>query len=336
MPPFSPLPTPPPNAKEWRGVAELENGLSCTYYMADSEACAAKRAKFVEDGPDNMIIISDFDRTISNALYTEKDGSVIPGQTAYSLLSDSRVMSETFKSGMKANHAKYYPLEFDPSITPEKKYALMVEWWNASNGVLLKEQPTLATLCEAVGYAKMTLRPGFATAVQLANLNDIPLIVFSAGITQIIEEIMRKLGPTDLMLPNVHVIANDLILDENNVLTAFKEPLMHSMNKADTSIRLVRETTHPWFEPLKRRKNVLLLGDHIGDAHMSDGYNEDPDVCIMKIGFLNSNHDGLLEQYRKAFDIVVLHDGPMVPVATFIKDVIGNHPTKHEGTIIPE
>ena len=70
MPPFSPLPTPPPNAKEWRGVAELENGLSCTYYMADSEACAAKRAKFVEDGPDNMIIISDFDRTISNALYT--------------------------------------------------------------------------------------------------------------------------------------------------------------------------------------------------------------------------------------------------------------------------
>lgn len=336
MPPLGPLESPPPGAKSWRGVANLDDGLTCTYYMADTDACARKKDKFIQDGPDNMIVISDFDRTISNHYYRQKDGSSITGQTAYSLLSDSHIMSEKFKSGMKAYHAKYFPLEFDPNISYEEKYKLMDEWWAASNGVLIEERPTLETLFDAVRYAKMTLRPGFSTAVQLANQQDIPIVVFSAGITQIIEEILRKLGSTNLLLPNVHVIANDLIVDENHVVTDFKQPLMHSLNKSQTSVRLVRETTHAWFEPYKNRKNVLLLGDNLGDANMSDGYEGDPDVCVMKVGFLNANEHALLEQYRRAFDIVVLNDGPMVPVATFIKDVIGPHEPKHDPSVVPE
>lgn len=245
-------------------------------------------------------------------------------------------MSETCKSRMKRNHEKYFPLEFDPDITYEQKYKYMDEWWNSSNQALLDEKPTLATLFEAVTYAQLQLRPGFALVVQEAYRHDIPVVVFSAGITQVIEELLRQKGPTSLMLPNVHVIANSLDMDENNVVTSFRAPLMHSLNKKDTSIKLVKELTHDWFVPLRRRKHVLLMGDNLGDAEMSDGYDGDSDVVILKVGFLNSNEEAYLPQYRKAFDIVVLHDGPMAPVASFIHEIIGSQPPIHDYQVVPE
>lgn len=65
-----PLVTPPPDAKEWKGEAILENGLKCTYYIADLDAVKEKKATIVNGGPDSVIVISDFDRTISTHYYT--------------------------------------------------------------------------------------------------------------------------------------------------------------------------------------------------------------------------------------------------------------------------
>lgn len=283
-----------------------------------------KTLDFVPFLVDELLILSSFS-------ILEPDGSVSVGQTAYSLLSDSRIMSDKYKTQTKSLHNKYFPLEFNPAISFDDKYKLMDEWWAGSNQALLDEHPTLETLYKAVPHAKLQLRPGFATAVQLAHLHDIPVIVFSAGISEVIQEILRRLGPTDLMLPNVHVVANELEIDQANFVVGFKPPLMHSLNKKDTSVSLVRDLTREWFKPLRKRHNVLLMGDNLGDAQMSQGYevSDDPDVCILKVGFLNDNVDALLPQYAKAFDIVVLYDGPMVPVASFLTEIISVHAPRH-------
>lgn len=265
----------------------------------------------------------------------EKDGSTIVGQTAYSLLSYSQFMSDAFKTKTKNLHDHYYPLEYDPAIKHDEKFRLMDEWWAKSTGALVEERPTLETLYEAVSYAKLSLRPGFATVAQMSYQYNIPLIVFSAGLTQVIKEVLLQKGPTPLLLPNVHVVANDLCT-EGDVVVDFKRPLIHSLNKKDTSIKMVRDHTQSWFEPMRTRKNVLLLGDNLGDAEMSDGYEGDPDVCIIKVGFLNSNVDGYLEAYKKAFDIVVLHDGPMMPVSRFLAEVIGHTMPETEYELVPE
>lgn len=250
-------------------------------------------------------------------------------------------MAEEYRKKTKSLHDHYFPLEFDPTISFDQKYDLMTQWWRDSSNALVAQRPKMETLFKAVSAAKVDIRPGFATVVQLAYQHDIPVVVFSAGITQVIEEVLRRLGPTDLLLSNVHVIANDLIVDaEENIVTGFREPLMHSLNKKDTSVQLVQNhgrtatATHPWFQPISDRKNVLLMGDSVGDAHMSDGYEGDPDVTILKIGFLNANEEKLLDSYRKAFDIVVLHDGPMVPVAQFVADIINNKKPAHPETVI--
>ena len=70
MPPYDRyLESPAPTAKSFYGEATFEGGLVCTYYMADSETVARKKASFLEAGPQDVIIISDFDRTISRSFF---------------------------------------------------------------------------------------------------------------------------------------------------------------------------------------------------------------------------------------------------------------------------
>ena len=53
---------------------------------------------------------------------------------------------------------------------------------------------------------------------------------------------------------------------------------------------------------------MVLLGDTLGDIGMTEGfdYNE-----IIRIGFLSEDVEKHLEDYKKAYDILVLNDGDM-------------------------
>lgn len=57
---------------------------------------------------------------------------------------------------------------------------------------------------------------------------------------------------------------------------------------------------------VKERKNMILLGDSLGDIHMSEGVNADPQG-MMKLGFLNDRTERLHE-YLEHFDLVILDD----------------------------
>ncbi len=56
----------------------------------------------------------------------------------------------------------------------------------------------------------------------------------------------------------------------------------------------------PKFE---RRKNIVLMGDSLGDLHMAEGI-PNPNV-ILKIGFLNKNNEKDLAKYKVGW---VLHE----------------------------
>ena len=55
------------------------------------------------------------------------------------------------------------------------------------------------------------------------------------------------------------------------------------------------------------------------DIDMSKGIEHD---CIIKIGFLNHNIKENLKSFSKAFDIVILNDGPMDYVNLLVKDIL--------------
>ena len=54
-----------------------------------------------------------------------------------------------------------------------------------------------------------------------------------------------------------------------------------------------------------QRKNVILLGDSIGDLKMGEGVKHQSQLTI---GFLNHDIENLKELYMNSFDIVITND----------------------------
>lgn len=105
---------------------------------------------------------------------------------------------------------------------------------------------------------------------------EVPVLVFSAGLGNVVEAILRQNG---LVTENVHLIANFLKFN-GNVCEGFKNDhkILHAYNKNQSVVE--EEYSHFW----KGRSNVILMGDVIGDAHMADGVKTNEEV--LKIGYL--------------------------------------------------
>jgi 5'-nucleotidase len=84
------------------------------------------------------------------------------------------------------------------------------------------------------------------------------------------------------------------------------------MNKDETTLESL-----PIYLELMNKKNVLLLGDGLGDLGMIKGFDYDN---LISIGFLNENVDKNLEKFKENFDVVLLGDGDFSFVNEFVKN----------------
>lgn len=72
------------------------------------------------------------------------------------------------------------------------------------------------------------------------------------------------------------------------------------------------------YSNIQNRKNVILLGDSIGDMGMIEGFEYE---SLLKVGFLNFDYDKLREEYKKNFDVVLEGDGDFNQVNSLIRDL---------------
>jgi cytosolic 5'-nucleotidase 3 len=71
---------------------------------------------------------------------------------------------------------------------------------------------------------------------------------------------------------------------------------------------------------LEKRRNILLLGDSLGDADMSNGLDVRDDQ-ILRVGFLNENVNERLDHYLRRFDVVLTHDSSLLTVELMLHQV---------------
>lgn len=108
---------------------------------------------------------------------------------------------------------------------------------------------------------------------------NIPVLIFSAGLGDILEIIMKQ---NNISYPNIKVISNYMEFDATTgKICGFKMPLIHILNKNET----VLAKNNNYFMDLTHRENALLLGDNLGDSNMCAGMKKSGSV--LKIGFLN-------------------------------------------------
>ena len=261
-----------------------------------------------------MQIISDFDFTLSKFSF---DG--IRGYSSYAVIEKSGLLSEKYHEGANALQNFYYPIEVSTVIDHITKEEHMLNWHNKAHELLLEHKLKKSHIALAVDMAmasnKIGLREGTDILFGLTEKNQIPLLIFSAGLANIITEVISKqIGRTH---DNIHIASNVMRFnDETNDLIGFEDPKFHVYNKKASSI-----LNSPFFmaENMDERDNVILLGDSLGDLKMSDGVNFNAH-SIIKIGFLNDRIDRLPE-YIEQFDIVIIGDPHLNIVNDLIVDI---------------
>lgn len=77
-------------------------------------------------------------------------------------------------------------------------------------------------------------------------------------------------------------------------------------------------------EDCVQRQNLVLLGDSLGDAHMSDGIDFDP-ATLLRIGFLNDKVEERMEAFLATFDVVILGDPDFSVPLELIRAVCNNN-----------
>uniref|UniRef100_A0A1A7YIW3 5'-nucleotidase n=1 Tax=Iconisemion striatum TaxID=60296 RepID=A0A1A7YIW3_9TELE len=271
-------------------IPELSNASVC---MKDPQRVQQIMQSILKAGSNTLQVISDFDMTLTRFSH---NGKRCP--TCHNILDNSKAISTECREKLDTLLKTYYPIEIDTSLSVEEKLPLMVEWWTKAHDLLVEQKIRKDQLAEAVRESEAMLREGYQLFFDHLHEHSIPLLIFSAGIGDILEEVIRQAG---VFHSNVNVFSNYMDFDESGVLKAFKGELIHIYNKREGALL---NTGH--FQELRTRPNVLLLGDSLGDLNMADGV-QDMDN-ILKIGFLNDKVEERKQAYLDSYDIVLIKD----------------------------
>ncbi len=259
-----------------------------------------------EGGPSNLHVVADFDKTLTKGVWKgEKRFSLIELIRKYHYLPLGYV---TEAYGLADT---YRPWENDLSLSLEERKKRMVEWWSTHVHVMGKYGLSRKIVEKIIAEQELGPREGLSTFLDTLSAKQVPLLILSAAVTDLIEGFLRK---EKMMHDNMHVISNAFAYDAAGIVTGYQSMIIHSLNKSEVAVR-----DSPYFPLVKNRPNVILLGDGLGDVEMADGLNH---ACVLKVGFLNDNVEKNLDAYTQAYDVVILNDGKMDFVNELLKEIL--------------
>jgi len=273
---------------------------------ARPEELAGKLAQLSRGGVDSLHLIVDFDRTMS---HPDADNS-------WSCLKKSRHLSAAFHATTSELFRRFHPIEIDERLSVEERSRAMVEWWELSHSALLRENVTRQAFADMVRPPESNLffRDRTDELVRLCERLNVPLLIFSAGLGDLIDAAVAR----EQWGEAVHVISNHMVFGgEGGVATAFAHDNIHTFSKKEVALTDVHEE---WAERVLERKNVIVVGDSIGDIHMAEGVDHN---CVVKVGFLNKGQESALDDYAREFDIVLQDDLSMTYLIDLIESVAG-------------
>lgn len=287
----------------YRRLPEL---ASSNVHIADISRVNEVIKKFISDGPGKLQVISDFDHTLSSHTYNNKSCP-----SCHSILDNSLLLPEDFRVKAAELRNIYYPIEIDPNLGIEQKTPKMVEWWTEAHKNLERLRISRDSLKKMVAESSARLRDGCDILFQNLEQHNVPLLIFSAGLGDIIREILEQKSK---VYSNMKIVSNFMKFDEQNLMSGFEGNIIHTFNKNENAVH-----KSEYFEQLKARSNIILMGDSLGDLRMADGVEENS--VQLKIGYLNEKVEESLETYKKSYDIVLTKTENMDLANTIISKI---------------
>ena len=236
----------------------------------------------INSWPDNSVhILADFDRTIT----------MDESKTTWGILSDDNLSLEEYVTERNRLYDFYRPIELNEALDYEDKNKYMVEWWTKHINLFINFGLKEETIKKAVKDSQtLKFRDGAIDFFKGLKNKNIPLIIISAGIGNVIEEFLRN---NNCYFDNIYIVAN-FIEFKDGVAIGIRDEIIHSLNK--------NEAILPDFlkDIIKDRPNIILLGDQISDTRMIP--NEV--LTAIKIGFCEENVVDNLRYFIKNYDVI--------------------------------
>ncbi|MBT3249898.1 MAG: hypothetical protein HN846_03930 [Candidatus Pacebacteria bacterium] len=249
-----------------------------------------KTNRLQQAGPQSIGIVSDFDRTLTYAFQNGLDTS-----TSASLLQRTKTISDSSIKQLKDYYHKYRAKEIDPNLDDVTKANLMEEWWISVFDVYIQQAVNKQLIHRTIEEHELPLRDGCVDLLNNLESKKIPLLIFSAGIGDVIQ---HYLNYRQLNSSNIKLVSNFLIYNKLDEIIDYQKPIIHSLNKTEAVIKDEQQQ-------MIAQKNIILLGDSTHDPFM---INDNQHDLIIKIGFLNSHESQFLDKYQQLYDVVILKD----------------------------
>ncbi|XP_049848673.1 7-methylguanosine phosphate-specific 5'-nucleotidase-like [Schistocerca gregaria] len=248
------------------------------------------------------------------------NGELVYGATTFSVFNDEAYFSRDFVKKTQEEYEKYVAYEFSDTLSHAEKVEYLEEWFASFFTRLTRENVSMEVLEKVASKAVVSFRQGTFHLLRLCQLFGVPFLVLSAGISQVIEKLLEVHAPSSSVTRGLEIGANHLVFDEGGRVQDFSKPVIHSLNKLESFREFVDASYRKHFDDFPPEEiNVILLGDHIGDAHLASCFPREANV--IKIGFLNHFEQSLLQTYKETFDVVAMNDGSMRVVIELLLEV---------------
>ena len=260
-----------------------------------------------KDGVSHLHVVSDFDRTLTPAFIDGKK----PTSSFANIREEGGYLPDEYYGKAKVLFNKYYAIEISDDISLPVKKKKMSEWWEKHLNLFVKYGLTKKDIGSIVHKRNISLRHGADELLRILSDFKVPVLIFSAGLGDIIKEILLI---KKSMHSNIHIISNLFKFNSEGKVTGYHGSVVHVFNKDEGQVK-----NSPYYGQMKNRKNVILLGDSLGDSNMLNGLSHN---TTLKIAFLNKDNEKFKKQYEKEFDVLILNDGPMDFVNGLLRQII--------------
>lgn len=232
---------------------------------------------------ENFYIVADFDKTITSL------------ESCDSWDASGKRLGDEFQKEVNRLYEMYRPIEVSYKLPIEEKKQAMKTWYEECMELYYQYHLTKEKLSNSIKESNLQFREGAKELLEQANKNDIPVIILSAGIGNVIEQFLKE---NKCYFENMYIISNFIEFDaEGNMKKFDNNKIIHTLNKT-----MEHHLPAQWEEKLQKKKYALLFGDLIEDLNMISTKQKENAITV---GFLEKNVKENLDRYRQNFDVVL-------------------------------
>lgn len=252
----------------------------------------------------NFHVVSDFDKTLTKGFINWEKSSTVIAQ-----IRNWDYLTPDYPEKAHALFDHYNAIEIDPNYPKDEKIAKMYERRKKHFDLIVESGLTKKIIQEIVSKKTLKFREWLELFFNILKDNQIPLVIISASVGDMINAYLLQEW---YLSDNIHIVSNLFEFDKSWRVISVKNPIVHCLNKSEVILN-----QFGFFDKIKNRKNVLLLWDSLDDLEMVGGFDY---KNLIKIWFCYDLEK--LEEYKKAYDVLILNDIGMDCVNQLLEEIL--------------